>query len=163
MSPWNFSHSTLKKYLVCQAWMLTCCCIFREYLGAIWVPEFELEQRQSCSNTHICCAGFVTWCSQYSCPGCFRHLFGQQKKEELLGLPHKSQWITASRQSKTAVRSSSGGLKCIHQTFTFIPARNKISVCQSCTIPGVTFPCWSIINLTHHDIFNSLLQGFRLM
>lgn len=69
--------------------------------------------------------------------------FGQQTKEELPGLDSKLQWIRikASRQLKRTVWNSSGGLKCVHQTFTFLTGYNR-----NIYSPGVTFLYWSIIN-----------------
>lgn len=125
--PWNLLHSTVMKYLACQAWILTQCTVFGEYLSAIWIPEFEFGQRQSCSHCHICCSLFVIYCSLFFCLGCFRHLFGQQeKKKKSVGLDHKSYAMdNGSQQSKGTVWNSSGGLKCVHQNFTFITEYNR--------------------------------------
>lgn len=118
--PWNLLHSTLMKYLVCQTWVLTQGTVFRQHLGAIWVPGFELDQRKSCSNTHVCCAVFVIWCSQDPCPGCFRHLLGEQTKEELLGLDSKSRWTAAEENSLELL--SRAGMYSPNFTFKYLLA-----------------------------------------
>lgn len=153
---WNLLHSTLVKYLACQAWMHAWCTIFGEYLSAIWIPEFEAEQRQSCSNTHICCSLFVIYCSVFSCLGCFRHLFGQQekKRDQLAWITNHMQWITASRQSKGAPQE---GWNVFTKTLPLSPNITEISVCQCYTnkksyVPLLSYPP------QYNDFINSLVQ-----
>lgn len=142
--PWKLLHSILMKYLVCQAWMLTWCTIFREYLG-------EYLNLNGNKGSHALTLTSAVQCLLFGALNILAKdvsgiCLDSRKKEELLGSDHKSQWITASRQSKRTVWSSSGGLKCIHQTFTFITAWNR-NIC----LPELHNPKGCIPSLIHYQ------------
>lgn len=69
-----------------------------------------------------------------------------RKKEELLCLTHKSQWITASRQ-REEFGTLQEGWNVVAKTLPLSLDITGISVCLSYTIARFTFPYWCLINL----------------